>query len=378
MVEKFRRMTGLGVGLPMAGLIAIACFAIGPANAQDEEMAEMEAEVVTAPMADTAPMTMDTHTLEDHSVTVGGVVEFVVGNTDNGDDGFDRGRFSRIIVSYSNSLDSGLEVAGTISYLLNSRDGGAANANENAVEGNRSYAPDVMFLSVGSGFGTVSVGSHAMALCSLHTRTVGLVPSGWNFGHIFAGFNSNAYDGWYAEDNYCGTPTAVSYASPSMGGFTAMVSFAPNNGTDQFTHRQEAASDAAENRIEAMGRFTTSMGGADIAVAAGLQTADDDAMDSTVVGAQASFGGITVGADWFDNASSDGYNIGAKYTIGSLSPGIVFSSVDNDDGTDAQFMSIGASYQLGGGMAVFVEYSDYEVPNGDEETAVLGGASIAF
>ena len=331
-----------------------------------------EAEVVTAPMADTAPMTMDAHALQDHAVSVGGVVEFIAANTDTDEnvDGFDRGRFSRIIVDYSSTLDTGLQVSGQLSYMLNNRDGSE-----------RAWAPDTMFLSVGGGFGTVSMGSHAMALCSLHTRTVGLVPNGWNFGHLGVGFTGTGYDGWFAEDNYCGTPTGVSYATPSMGGIAAMVSYAPNQGADQWNNRRDADTDAAENRLEAVVRYSADMGGANIALAAGMQTAEDDAMDSQVVGAQVQLGGIVVGADWFDNADADGFNLGAKYTIGSISPGIVFSSADYDDGREAEYLTVGASYQVGGGVSVYAEYHDYDTGNNDtnsEVSAVIAGVTIAF
>ena len=341
--------------------------------------AQDEVDVATAPMADTAPMTMDAHTLQDHSVRAGGVIEFVAANTDNGEEGFDPGRFSRIIVDYSNMLDSGLTVSGNISYMLNSRDGAQ-----------RPWAPDTLFMSVGGGFGTVSMGSHAMALCSLHVRAYALVPSGWWGGHAGVGFGANG-GGWFAEDGGCVTPSAVSYASPSMGGLSAMVSYAPDYETHQWANRNEdddAPTPAAENALEAAVRYAASMGGADFAISAGLQTAEDDALDSTVVGAQLGFGGITVAGDWVENAKGDGFSVGAKYTLGSISPGVSYSTTDYNTGGESTYLTVGASLQIGGGMSVWGEYQDIESTgralsddgedvNG-EDTVMIAGVAISF
>ena len=326
-------------------------------------------------MADTAPMTMDAHTLQDHLVRVGGVVEFLAATTDNGEEGFDRGRFSRIIVDYSNMLDSGLTVSGQMSYTLNQRDGTVTN-----------YAPDTMFMSVGSGFGTVTLGSHAMALCSLHVRAYALVPSGWWGGHAGVGFGAKG-GGWFAEGHGCATPSAVSYASPTMGGLSAMVSYAPNHGADQGTNRNKAKADSAENALEAAVRFATNMGAADIAVSAGMLTAEDDAFDSTVAGLQLSFGGATVAADWFDNfaqGDGDGFSVGAKYTLGSISPGISYSSADYGTGGESTYLTVGATYQVGGGLSVWGEYQDIEstgrakASDNGEDTVLIAGVVISF
>lgn len=302
-----------------------------------------------------------------------------MGNSDNGNDGFDRGLFSRIIVNYNNPLDNGLEVGGLISYQVNQRDGSATG-----------HAPDVLQVSAGGGFGTVTFGSHAMALCSLHSRTLGLVPSGANTGHSGAFAAAGAGPGSYAEDAYCTTPMGVSYATPSIGGFSAMVSFAPHTKADQGLSLGDAVKDAdnVENRFDAAVRFSTSMGGADIAVDAGLQTGEDDGLDSTVFGGQASFGGITVGADWVTGKDDrEAYNIGAKYTLGNLTPGIVYSRAEKGD-DEASFLTVAVSYALGGGMTLYGEYQDIEAmtpnaadkdfPGIDDDTVLLGGVQIAF
>ena len=382
------RQAGELVGKHSAGLYLEGALRAASAGMASGAQAQDEADLATAPMADSAPMTMDAHSLQDHSVRVGGVVEFIAATTDNGEDGFDRGRFSRIIVDYSDTLDNGLIVSGNISYMVNSRDGTE-----------RPWAPDTMFLSAGGGFGTVTMGSHAMAVCSLHVRAYALVPSGWWGGHAGVGFGANG-GGRFAEDHGCLVPTAVSYATPTMGGLSAMVSLAPSMDSHQWRNRDAATiggvtvdadgdvvpanSGNAENALEAAVRYAANMGAADIAVSLGIQTADDDVMDATVAGAQLSFGGATVAADWFDNArgdGSDGYSFGAKYTLGAISPAISYSSADYEAGGESTYLTVGATYAVGGGLSVWGEYQDIETTgtaSDGEDTVMIAGVVVAF
>ncbi len=308
------------------------------------------------------------------------MIEFLAANTDKGEEGFDRGRFSRIVVDYSNTLDNGLMVSGQISYMLNSRDGTETG-----------FAPDTLFTSVGGGFGTVSLGSHAMALCSLHVRAYSLVPSGWWGGHAGVGFGAKG-GGWFAEGHGCLTPTAVSYASPSIGGLTAMVSFAPKHGADQGNYRANADEMKPENAVEAAVRYAANMGAVDIAVSAGMLTAKDDKFDSTVAGIQFGFGGATVAADWFEtahangNGPGDGFSVGAKYTLGKISPAISYSTIDWETGGESSYLTVGATYQIGGGLSVWGEYQDIETTgrtgdkaeNNNEDSVAIAGVVIAF
>ena len=48
-------------------------------------------------------------------------------------------------------------------------------------ESTTNYAPDILSLSVGGGFGTVSVGAHAPASCAMLPRVIAFVPAGVNF-----------------------------------------------------------------------------------------------------------------------------------------------------------------------------------------------------
>ena len=158
------------------------------------------------------------------------------------------------------------------------------------------------------------------------------------------------------------------------------------------------------------------MGGMSLNVGASFQTAKDDRVDSMSVAATVGIGGATVGASWYDNgdvslmdlaentvtnnrSGTEGFNVGAKYAIGALTPGITYSSMDlslrGDTGfieSEATALAAGASYAVGGGLSVFAEYmridgsttvqDDTEQPEAetgeDDETLLMVGAIVSF
>ena len=152
-------------------------------------------------------------------VSVGGVVEVIGGSSDHDDgvDGLDRGIFNRIVVDYDRTLDNGLQVSGDISYLLNTR---------------YNFAPDILSLSVGGGFGTLTAGAHAPAACATMPRIIAMAPGGVNatWYTLFSGISDYAPGGnvTFSEANYCGTSEGISYQTPTMSGLSAMVTYAPN------------------------------------------------------------------------------------------------------------------------------------------------------
>lgn len=369
MAQILRRVAVSGLGLVLATFFAFA----GTAHAQGE-------------------------------VTVGGVVEVIGGTTDhdNGVDGLSRGLFSRINVGYSNTLENGLVVSGSISYQVNQRGTGntvmiapgdlgltadsqgmvmvddAMMSMDNmgmdqamdtgvGVDNTTNYAPDILSLSVGGGFGTISVGAHAPASCAMLPRPVALVPGGVNatWYTLFSGITS--MNGTFSETNYCGTSESISYATPTMGGLSAMVTYAPNMGANQGTTlRNAVAAGGAEDYVNVAGKFSSDMGGMSLSIGAAFQTAADDAIDSQSIAGTVGVGGATLGAAWFDNGDISGQTIGAKYTLGSISPAITYSSQEREsDGTEETAIVLGASYAVGGGLSVFAEYMGLE-QNDDE------------
>ena len=361
-------------------------------------------------------------------VTVGGQVELIGGMSDHdkGVDGLDRGIFSRINVGYSNTLDNGLIISASISYLVNQRGGtGKVSASDLGLtadsagmvmvdpmmQGDMSakdtmkmtskgtggvaynFAPDVLSLSIGGGFGTVSLGAHAPANCAILPRPIAFVPGGVNatWYTLFSGVESK--NAVFTESNYCPTGEAISYATPSIGGLTAMVTYVPNSAATQASGLKDAVKDKdnKENYISAAGTFSTDMGGMNLTIGGAFQTANDDKVDSQTIVGTLGFGGATLGAQWFDNGDGapSGSTLAAKYSLGAITPGVTYSQQDWDSGEQAgreeSALVIGASYSVGGGLSVFVEYMSIEADYmkdgeavSDDDTLMMSGAIVSF
>ncbi len=364
MTQFLRRTAGAGLSLPLAALIALAGMTVGTAHAQDG------------------------------TVSVGGVVEAIGGTSDNdnGVEGISRGLFSRIIVNYDNTLDNGLTVAGNISYQLNQRGVGGPNP---PAENLTAYAPDILSLSVGGAFGTISVGAHAPASCALLPRPIAFVPGGVNttWYSLFTGITDSDGQGAsmnvvFSETNYCGTSESVSYSIPSVGGLSAMVTYAPNMGATQGTTVRNASADSANmpDYINIAGTYSADMGGASVSVGAAMQTsgtADNGGeIDSQSIAGTVGMGGATLGAAWFDNGDVSGQTIGAKYALGHITPAFTYSTQERDsDGAEETALVVGANYAMGGGLSVFLEYMDFEHEasgSTQSDTLLMSGIVVAF
>ena len=378
-------------------------------------------------------------------VTVGGTVEVIGGTSDNGSDGLSRGLFSRFTVGYANTLENGLEISASISYQLNQRgDGGniapddiglvvddqgmvmagmdtmlsdPMTTGENvgmrnvmssaSPHASTNYAPDILSISVGGGFGTVSIGHHAAASCAMLPRPIAFVPGGVNatWYTLFTGFDTmNAV---FTESNYCGTSTALSYATPSMGGLSAMVTYAPNMAANQGTAISNATASATNkpDYVAIAGAFSSDMGAMNVSIGASYQTSSTDKqggeIDSASVAATVGMGGATLGFAWFSNGGNvkdtnedphmatytnsgdiEGYTFGAKYSLGAISPAITYSVQENDmSGEEETALAIGATYAVGGGLSVFAEYMSLEedgIAKPTDDTLLMGGAILSF
>lgn len=381
-------------------------------------------------------------------VTVGGTVEVIGGASDNGYDGLSRGLFSRINVGYTNTLDNGLEISGSISYQVNQRGSGSnitpADLGLQATEGgtvmtaddamlmdmpnsdmmsvmttasphaSTNYAPDILSLSVGGGFGTVSLGAHAPASCAMLPRPIAFVPGGVNatWYTLFTKFNT--MNGVFTESNYCGTSEALSYATPGIGGLSAMITYAPNMEANQGTTVANASKSATNkpDYVAIAGTFNSDMGGMNLSIGASYQTSGDDMrggkIDAQAVAGTVGFGAATVGFAWFSNgggvydsdanpqvanyvADGDvtGYTFGAKYSLGALTPAITYSVQENDRTKEEETALVaGVGYAVGGGLTVFVEYmsldedgATYTTPAAaaaQDDTLLMAGATVSF
>ena len=346
-------------------------------------------------------------------VTVGGVVEVMGGTSDHdkGADGLDRGLFSRINVDYSNTLENGLEIGASLNHIIHQ---------------SAAYPPDVMSVSVGGGFGTVSVGQHALATCATMPRPIALAAGGVNATWHGAFMGTTTGNITHSEFGYCDAATAVSFATPTMGGFSAMVSYAPNRAANQTRGVAAARKNAAnvEDYVGIAGKFSTDMGGMSLNLGASMETGADDKIDSVSVAGTVGFSGLTLGASWFDNgdlvmtaaakeampalygtdadgnkvmvakaakaepagylsrSGYEGWTIGANYALGAIKPAITYSQQERAElMREETVLVVGASYALGGGATVFAEYFGIETEEAgvsDDETILMSGIIVSF
>ena len=74
--------------------------------------------------------------------------------------------------------------------------------------------------------------------------------------------------------------------------------------------------------------------------------------------------------------------IAAKYAMGNISPSILYTTQEDDTtGEEETALVIGASYAIGGGMSVMVEYIALDESGGgtdDEDTLPMSAISVAF
>ncbi len=309
-------------------------------------------------------------------VTAGGTVEIIAGNSDHdsGVQGFDD-LYSRLFVNYATELDNGLKVSSRVSVF----------ASDDAIRG---YSPGDVYVSVGSSFGTVTMGHHAMATHAT-LPFVFQVPSfaWWHWG-LFSGLVEDDLisNGAWHYVNFGTTPAAISYATPSMGGLTAMVTYAPNAGADQTNSIKTAIEDdGAEDYLAGAIKYSGGMGGATIDLGASFQTASDDAVDSIAMSGIVGFGPATLAAAWHDNGDmgTQGWVLSAKYALGNISPGVSYNQLENENGGDETALILGVNYAVGGGLSVFAEYMAIDVENdtaemSGEETILVSGATISF
>ena len=379
MAQILRRVAVSGLGLTLAAFFAFA----GTASAQSE-------------------------------ITVGGQVEVIGGTSDHdkGNEGFDRGLFSRINLGYSKTLENGLEINAAINDIVHQE---------------VDYAPSVVFMSVGGGFGTVTMGNHAPAACATMPRPIALVPGGVNATWHGPFMGTKTTNITHSEYGYCATPTAISYSTPSMGGLSAMVTYAPNTDSDQIVSVGAArkSSTNAEDYMAIAAKFSTDMGGMNLNLGAAFQTAADDMIDSVTVAGTIGVGAMTVGASWYDNGDPvetaamtpakaavygtdkdgserikisdateakpasylyrsgyEGWTVGANYALGAIKPAITYSSQENSMMMiEETALVVGVSYAVGGGVSVFAEYFGIETETkgvSDDETILMSGVIVGF
>ena len=126
--------------------------------------------------------------------------------------GLDNGNYSRVTANYSTTLDSGIDVSGTMNLTTRDCQGAGAAARQdncNVVNFN--------FVNFSGGFGTISIGERFAAGAAMLSRLTAsgptAEPDGGKLGAFFTGDGANVY----------GSANEANYANNSIKAFTCQM-----------------------------------------------------------------------------------------------------------------------------------------------------------
>jgi hypothetical protein len=355
-------------------------------------------------------------------IALSGYVEFFAGSADqakyrgSGNHGLDQGgltngNYSRITATYSSTLDSGIEVAGT--YTADARDC-AASANNTTQSGNCDVV-DFNFLSFSGGFGTVQVGELFDTGAAMLSRLTAVVPTGepdgGQIGAFYTGDTANSY-GAGNEVNYASTALKMVYLSNVYSGFSFAVGYTPNageKGNNDAAGQPATATDSTwgsySDVLSIHGKYAMEMDGIGLELVYGNQSGNAgqvagtnyNDLDETSYSAKITYGNFA--ADYRKNDSGnsgyekgvntgnvEGTSICGMYTMGNVGVAACQVNTSQNDSNnftnDATTRTYSADYQLGGGVTLGVVYFDVEqTANSTDRTDVTGLAtklSIGF
>ena len=186
--------------------------------------------------------------------------------------GLKNGNYSRVTANYSSTLDSGIDVDGTMN--LTTRDcQGDKTDNCNVVNFN--------FVTFSGGFGSVSIGERFAAGAVMLSRMTASVPTAEPDGAIFQNFytvdGNNVY-GSANEQDYANNSMKIFYMSNVYSGFSFAVSYDPASSNTGGTTNGQATSvtngkwTSFNDVLSIFGKYTMEMDGIGLELVYGQQT----------------------------------------------------------------------------------------------------------
>lgn len=208
----------------------------------------------------------------------------------------------------------------------------------------------------------------------------------------------------------------VSYYTPSFGGFSAGISFTPddNSGNGSSTTTADLSSgevststpDTYDNHVELMAAFSGELAGADLTVAAQYQTAEaavatNEDVEIFEIGATVGIAGFTVAAGYVDNGDSleaqnsrsdsgTAFDIGVGYSFGAtaVSVGYLVSERADANGQDDEYenLAFDVEYTIAEGLSTYagVQFAESEDASATgasrdaDSTLVVIGTRLSF
>ena len=343
-------------------------------------------------------------------MSLSGYAEFFAGSADqstyNGVDnvsaldkaGMDNGNYSRITANYSTTLDSGIEVSGTMN--VSTRDcQGDKTGNCNVVDFN--------FMNFSGNFGTISIGERFAAGAAMLSRMTAsgptAEPDGGNLGRFYTGDAANIY-GSANEQNYANNSMKIFYSSNVYSGFSVAVSYDPNSAntgnagttSGQATGVTSGKWTSFNDILAVFGKYEMEMDGIGLSLVYGQNTGNAgqvagnnyNDLEESAYSAKITYGNFAIdyrkneadnsGYIKNGNAGNDeGTSVCAEYSMGNIRANAcnVETSITNADNetNDTTTRTYAADYSLGGGVSIGAVYFDVEqVANSTTRTDVDG------
>ena len=349
--------------LGTTALVAAAAFA-GVGAAQADEMME-------------GPVTVG---LSGYTV---GIVGFT--SNDMNDDGDPlRGEevfhIYEFAISGSTTLDNGI----TVGVYAQVGTSGEFTGSE------RSRPFDEQHITMSGSFGSLRIGRTESAAFN---ATIGAPGGGVGFVGVNypwynpAGGSINTYSGLGPED-----AQKVVYTSPNFNGLTIGVSYAPeasdaSAGAGRTTNDVDADGDGDLSEHTAIGvsYSTDFMEGGSLSIGMGYEMAADESggpdMEAMKFGASVSVDQISFGGGMYDSGPANGdssiqYDVGASYALGDgIDVGVQFAANDNG-GTSMTALHL--TYALGPGIDVGGQIASSSADGKEDVTQFLLGTAVFF
>lgn len=330
-------------------------------------------------------------------MSLSGYAEFIAGSadqstyngaSDHGIDkaGLDNGTYTRITATYTSTLDSGIDVIGSMN--VSNRDcQGDKTDNCNVTNTN--------FVTFSGGFGSVSVGERFDAGAAMLSRLTAsgptAEPDGGNFKAFYTGDTTNKY-GNANETHYAENSMKIFYASNVFNGFSFATSYTPNvsntglastrNG--QPTSTGDYSEWSSMNDVtQIFGKYAMDMDGIGLELVYGVTTGNAgqissnsyNDLDESAYSAKVTYGSFA--ADYRKNDSgnsgfvkngnannNEGTSICGEYSFGNaraMACQIETNFTDSNNATNTSHTTTySADYVLGGGMTLGFLYFDVE------------------
>lgn len=194
----------------------------------------------------------------------------------------------------------------------------------------------------------------------------------------------------------------IGYVTPSFGGFSAGVSFAPDGGDNQ---QANFVDNGVANSIEVAARYNAQFSGVGVNVGVGYFNADANQAGTTSsaagledhesyqIGAQVDFAGFSLVGSWFDSDDSgapvgdanfdagSGWTVGAAYSFGPTGISASYQQTESNPAgaineIESSIVHAGINYQVAEGLSARI--NGYYIDTEDELAGTVDGDSTVI